>query len=69
MSEFIFVIPPDWKQVPDEVLNAMGTQYIDQWIAENNFPLISELLTQHWADAPDSISQAMYFNSEILIVK
>jgi hypothetical protein len=69
MSEFIFIAPPDWKVVPTEVVNAMGANYIDQWIRECSFSLISELLIQHWPEAPDSIGQAMYFNGEILIVK
>ena len=69
MSELILVIPAGWRQVPSEVVNIMGPSYVAQWVLENNFPLISDQLREHWVDAPDGISQAMYFNGEMLIVK
>jgi hypothetical protein len=69
MSQFMTIIPAEWTRVPDEVLNAMNSTYVLQWVRENNFGVLSEVMREHWADAPDGISEAVMLNNEILVIK
>ena len=69
MSQFMTIIPADWIRVPDEVLNAMDSSRVLRWVNEGNTGVISEVMRECWADAPEGVSQAIMLNNEILVVK
>lgn len=67
MSNFIFIIPPDWVQVTQEVIDAIGTNLIVGWITVNDFYSLSQALETN--GGPSGVSEAIFFNSEILAVR
>ena len=69
MSQFITIIPAEWTRVPDEVLNAMNSTYVLQWVRECNFTVLNEGMCEHWPEAPGSIGDAVMLNNEILVIK
>ena len=67
MSEFLFIIPEGWIKIPQEMLEQIGINEVTNFMATGNYHGLGEALRA--LGGPESISDAVFFNSEILAVK
>jgi hypothetical protein len=68
MSEFLFVIPTGWTQISQEMIDAVGgVNVVGGWVQTSDFHTLGQALRE--AGGPESISEAVFFNSEILAVR
>lgn len=67
MSEFLFIIPEGWTKISQELIDQIGANEILSYISIGNYHGLGEALRA--LGGPESISDAVFFNSEILAVK
>jgi hypothetical protein len=67
MSGFLFVIPQGWTQIPQEIIDQIGANQILGWVQTSDYSTLGQALRE--AGGPESISEAVFFNSEILAVR
>lgn len=67
MSEFVFIIPAGWTQISQEIIDQIGAIQIDNWVKMADYFTLGTALRE--AGGPESISEAVFFNSEILAVR
>ncbi len=67
MSEFVFIIPTGWTQISQEIIDQIGAIQIDNWVKMADYFTLGTALRE--AGGPESISEAVFFNSEILAVR
>lgn len=67
MSEFVFIIPAGWTQISQEIIDHIGAIQIDNWVKMADYFTLGTALRE--AGGPESISEAVFFNSEILAVR
>lgn len=67
MSEFVFIVPPDWVQISQEMIDLIGANIIRDWVDRGDFYSLGQAMREN--GYPDSISEAIFFNSEILAVR
>lgn len=68
MSEFIFIIPPDWTRVSQELIDAVGgTNVVAGWVATSDIVTLRNALRE--AGGPEFISEAAFFDGEILVIR
>ena len=67
MSEFIFIVPEGWTQISQELIDVIGASQIAAWVQMADYYSLGVALRE--AGGPESISEAIFFNSEILAVR
>ena len=67
MSQFLFVVPPDWTTISSEMIDLIGANQILNWVQNSDYGTLGIALRE--AGGPQSISEAVFFNSEILAVR
>lgn len=67
MSQFLFIIPEGWTQISQELVDTIGALQIDNWVKMADFYTLGQALRE--AGGPESISEAVFFNAEILAVR
>jgi hypothetical protein len=67
MSDFLFVIPPGWTQISQAMIDQIGANQILGWVQTNDYGTLGQALRD--LGGPESISEAVFFNSEILAVR
>lgn len=67
MSNFLFVIPEGWTQISQEMIDQIGAIQIDNWVKMADYYSVGQALRE--IGGPESISEAVFFNSEILAVR
>lgn len=67
MSDFLFVVPSGWNQISQEMIDQIGAIQIDNWVKAGDTYSLGTALRE--AGGPESISEAVFFNSEILAVR
>jgi hypothetical protein len=67
MSEFLFIVPAGWTQIPQEIIDLIGANTIVGWLQASDYISLGTALRE--AGGPESISEAIFFNSEILAVR
>jgi hypothetical protein len=67
MGDFQFVIPEGWTQIPKEMVDQIGAIVIDGWVRTSDYGTLGAALRE--IGGPESISEAVFFNSEILAVR
>lgn len=67
MSQFLFVIPEGWTQISQEMIEQIGANQIDAWVKMSDYYTLGQALRE--AGGPESISEAVFFNAEILAVR
>ncbi len=67
MSNFLFIIPDGWTQISQEIIEQIGVIQIDNWVKMSDYYPLGQALRE--AGGPESISEAVFFNAEILAVR
>lgn len=67
MSGFIFIVPEGWTQISQEMIDQIGASQIAAWVGMADYYSLGTALRE--AGGPESISEAVFFNSEILAVR
>jgi hypothetical protein len=67
MSGFLFIIPSGWTQISQEMIDQIGAIQIDNWVKMGDFYSLGQALRE--IGGPESISEAVFFNAEILAVR
>ena len=67
MGSFLFIIPEGWTQIPQELIDTIGAIQIDNWVKMADYYSLGQALRE--AGGPESISEAVFFNAEILAVR
>ncbi len=67
MSNFLFIIPDGWTQISQEIIEQIGAIQIDNWVKMSDYYSLGQALRE--AGGPESISEAVFFNAEILAVR
>lgn len=67
MSNFLFIIPDGWTQISQEIIEQIGVIQIDNWVKMSDYYSLGQALRE--AGGPESISEAVFFNAEILAVR
>ncbi len=67
MSNFLFIIPEGWTQISQELIDQIGAIQIDNWVKMSDYYSLGQALRE--AGGPESISEAVFFNAEILAVR
>lgn len=67
MSNFIFIIPEGWTQISQELIDAIGAIQIDNWVKMADYYSLGQSLREN--GGPEYISEAVFFNAEILAVR
>lgn len=67
MSSFLFIIPEGWTQISQELIDTIGAIQIDNWVKMADYYSLGRALRE--AGGPESISEAVFFNTEILAVR
>jgi hypothetical protein len=67
MSSFIFVIPEGWTQISQTMIDQIGANTIVGWVNMADYYSLGQALRE--IGGPESISEAVFFNSEILAVR
>lgn len=67
MSEFLFIVPQGWTQISQEMIDLIGVTTIDAWVKMSDYYSLGTALRE--IGGPESISEAVFFNAEILAVK
>lgn len=67
MSEFLFVVPQGWIQISQDMIDQIGASLIADWVARADYYTLGTALRE--IGGPESISEAVFFNSEILAVR
>ncbi|TXG75889.1 hypothetical protein E6Q11_06140 [Candidatus Dojkabacteria bacterium] len=67
MSSFLFIIPEGWTQISQELIDTIGAIQIDNWVKMADYYSLGQALRE--AGGPESISEAVFFNTEILAVR
>lgn len=67
MSSFLFIIPSGWTQISQEMIDQIGVIQIDSWVKMGDFYSLGQALRE--IGGPESISEAVFFNAEILAVR
>ena len=67
MSEFLFVVPAGWTQISQEMIDQIGANKILGWVQMGDYYTLGQALRE--IGGPESISEAVFFNSEILAVR
>jgi hypothetical protein len=69
MSDFLFIIPEGWVQIPEEVISQIGSLVTD-WVNMQNWTELSDALKVQGAIPQDmNVAEAKFFNGEVLVVK
>lgn len=68
MSEFMFIIPSDWTRISQELIDAVGgTSVVAGWVNTSDIVTLRNALRE--AGGPEYISEAAFFDGEILVVR
>lgn len=67
MSDFLFVVPQGWTQISQEMVDQIGVSEITNFMATSNYHGLGEAIRA--LGGVESISDAVFFNSEILAVR
>lgn len=67
MSGFILVIPDDWTIIPRAMIDQLGINTIVVWIQTSDYYTLGQALRE--IGGPESMSEAVFFNSEVLAVR
>ena len=67
MSDFLFIVPEGWTRIPQEMVDQIGAIGIDGWVKASDYGTLGAALRE--IGGPESISEAVFFNSEILAVR
>lgn len=67
MSDFIFIVPEGWTQISQEMIDQIGANQILGWVQSSDYGTLGVALRE--IGGPESISEAVFFNSEILAVR
>lgn len=67
MSGFIFVIPEGWTQISQEMIDQIGANTILGWVNMADYYSLGQALRE--IGGPENVSEAVFFNSEILAVR
>lgn len=67
MSQFIFIIPEGWTRISQEIIDLLGAIQIDNWVKMADYYSLGQALRE--VGGPESISEAVFFNAEVLAVK
>lgn len=67
MSNFIFVIPEGWTRISQDMIDQIGANIIAGWVNMADYYSLGTALRE--VGGPESISEAIFFNSEILAVR
>ncbi len=67
MGSFLFIIPEGWTQISQELIDTIGAIQIDNWVKMADYYSLGQALRE--AGGPESISEAVFFNAEILAVR
>jgi hypothetical protein len=67
MSEFLFIIPSGWTRISQEMIDLIGMSNIEIWMRTNDYHTLGQALREN--GGPESISEAVFFNGEILAVR
>lgn len=67
MSSFLSIIPEGWTQISQELIDVIGAIQIDNWVKMADYYSLGQALRE--AGGPESISEAVFFNTEILAVR
>lgn len=67
MSGFLFIIPEGWTQISQEMIDQIGAIQIDNWVKMADYYSLGQALRE--IGGPESISEAVFFNAEILAVR
>jgi len=69
MSEFLFVIPSGWVQIPESVISLIGSP-IGDWINMQDMTSLTDALLSYEAiPVGTTVANAKFFNGEVLAVK
>lgn len=72
-SEFLFIIPAGWTQLPAETISQLpdSISAIQSWIDSGSVSLLDEALHNAGliADSEQHVVEARLFNGEILVVR
>lgn len=69
MSDFVFVIPQGWTQIPVEYVYQIGPAAIENYVASGLSYLEQELIAAGALPAGTTVSEARFFNGEVLVVR
>lgn len=67
MSNFLLVIPEGWTHISQEMIDQIGANQIHDWVKMVDYYSLGTALRE--IGGPESISEAVFFNSEILAVR
>jgi hypothetical protein len=67
MSDFLFIVPAGWTQISQDIIDQIGANQILGWVQTSDYGTLGIALRE--AGGPESISEAVFFNSEILAVR
>jgi hypothetical protein len=67
MGEFLFIVPEGWTRISQEMIDQIGANQILGWVQTSDYGTLGIALRE--AGGPESISEAVFFNSEILAVR
>ncbi len=70
MGEFLFIIPNDWVQVPNEVFSSIDVNRVLYLISMFSFVELTEMLREYnLFTLEQNVIDARIFNGEILAIK
>ena len=67
MSEFLFIIPAGWTKISQEMIDQIGANLILDWVQSSQYGVLGQALRE--IGGPESITEAVFFNSEVLAVR
>jgi hypothetical protein len=67
MSNLLLIVPEGWTRISQELIDLIGANQIDMWVKMADFYTLGQALRE--AGGPEYISEAVFFNSEILVVR
>ena len=69
MSEFLFIIPQGWVQIPEETISLIGS-LIGDWINMQDMTSLTDALLAYEAiPVGTTVAAAKFFDGEVLAVK
>ena len=69
MSDFLFILPTGWMQMPEDAVGEIGSS-IGDWLAVNDLASLSDALKAGGYLTEESILvEARLFNGEVLAVR
>jgi hypothetical protein len=69
MSDFVFIIPEGWMQIPADVLGVIDVNRVIQWVQMTDYTSLTDALREQNAIPLDkTVNAAKFFDGEILAV-